>query len=471
MVKAKKKPDLTEGPIFSKMLLFTLPIMATALLQVFYNMADNIVVGSFSGDDLALAAVGSTSSLTSVVVSLLMGLATGAGVAVAQAYGAKDNERVSRSVHTAVTFSFILGIAFSTLAFILAEPLLTLLGTKSELYESALLYYRIICIGLPASTIYNFASAILRSCGDSRSPLYILSCSGLINVILNIFFVIVCKMTVDGVAIATVVSQYLAAAVFIIILLKNQSEPYALSMKKLGIDRSALARIIRLGLPAGLQSSLFGLTNAMLTGAVNTLPTTSISAKTIAFNIDGISYTAMNSFLHSTMAFVGQNYGAKKLDRIKKTTVCAIVQVTMFGIVMGALLLTFSDMIIGMYLDPMNPDYAVIVETTKALMTEILSIYFLCGIMDTLSGILRGLGNSMAPMVISIVGNVVIRAIWIYVFFPMEIFNDLCGLYYCYPITWIIVDISMLLVLMHTWKKIKAELGDSTEKEKAALNA
>lgn len=466
MALSNKKASFTEGPLFFRMLMFTLPIMLSGLLQVAYNMADNIVVGSFSGDDLALAAVGSTSSMTSIIVNLLVGLGTGAGVVIAQAFGSKDSERTEKSVHTAITFSVVAGLLFAVLTFAFSEPLLRLLNTKDELFASALLYFRWICIGIPASTIYNFSASVMRSVGNSKTPLYILMISGLVNVILNIFFVIVCHMTVDGVAIATVVSQYISAVWLILILISKRDEPYGLKVSKLGINAPLLAKIIRYGLPAGLQGALFGVSNAMLTSAVNSLPTTAVSAKTIAFNIDGIAYTAMNSYLHSAMTFIGQNYGAKRLDRIKKSAVYAIVQVTMLGVVIALILLGLSEPIISMYLDASNPDREVIMETTKGLMILILSLYWLCGIMDTLSGILRGLGNSLSPMLICVIGTLGIRAIWIYVFFPMPTFNNLNGLYYCYPITWIITILAMLAVLVYTAKKLSKnkEFMDAKDK-------
>lgn len=459
MKNVKTKTSLAEGPIFVRMILFTLPIILTGLLQVMYNMADNIVVGRFSGDELALAAVGSTSSLTTLIVNFLSGLATGAGVVIAQAYGARDTQRTSRSIHTAVVFSVVSGVAFAMLSFALASPALQLMKTKEEVFSRALSYFRIICIGIPASTVYNFGNAALRSVGNSKTPLYILSMSGIMNVVLNLFFVIVCGMAVEGVAIATVISQYASAVAVLTVLFRSKDETVRLDRRKLMMDRGSLTRILRFGLPAGIQGSLFSISNIMLTSAVNTLPTVDVSAKTIAFNIDGLVYTATNSYLHSTMTFVGQNYGAKKPERIKKSILYALLQVTVLGIALSQLIIYFAPEVVSLYIDPTDPNAAAVSASAVNLMHFILSIYFMCGIMETLSGALRGLGNSVAPMVISIIGTCVMRVVWIYIFFPMESFNSLVGLYYCYPISYVFTIVALVTTLIVTGKSLKKRLG------------
>ena len=240
MTAAKRQKSFTDGPIFFKLTLFALPIMLTGLLQVLYNTADNIIVGSFSGDELALGAVGSTASLTNLLVNLLIGMATGASVVISQSFGAKDYTRLSKTVHTAMTFAMIGGLVFCGLGLLISEPVLSLMGTKPELLSRATLYFRIICLGIPGSIIYNFAASILRAIGDSKTPLIVLSLSGLVNVGLNLFFVIVCKWSIVGVAIATIVSQYISATVLLVILVIRKKESYALHLKKLGIDGSKL---------------------------------------------------------------------------------------------------------------------------------------------------------------------------------------------------------------------------------------
>ena len=256
MAITKAKRDLTEGALFVPIISFVVPIILTGMLQIVYNMADNIVVGRYSGDPNALAAVGSTSSLSNLIVNLLMGISGGAGVVIAQSYGAKQYDRLSKAIHTSTVFSILGGIAFCLLGLLISRPALELMGTKEELIDSACLYMRIICLGIPGSAIYNFGAAALRSIGDSKTPLLILSSTGILNVLLNLLFVICFKMTVDGVALATITAQYVSAAVVILILFKRSDEPYSLKMNKMQIDGPSLKRILMLGIPTPIPSAL-----------------------------------------------------------------------------------------------------------------------------------------------------------------------------------------------------------------------
>lgn len=455
---AKTKRDLTEGPLFLPMISFVIPVILTGMLQMLYNMADNIVVGQFSGDGLALAAVGSTSSLSNLIINLLMGIAGGAGVVIAQSFGAKELDRLSRAVHTSVVFSLIGGIVFCIFGLLISGPALAIMDTKDELMSRALLYMRIICLGIPASAVYNFGAATLRSVGDSKTPLFILSCSGIINVLLNLFFVIVCKMSVEGVALATIAAQYISAVTVIIILFKRKNQPYALEANKLKIDGAILKRILTLGLPAGFQGTLFSISNIILTSGMNSLPTTDISGKTIAINIEGLVHTSMNSYLHAAMTFTGQNYGAKKPERIKKSIIYALIQVTVIGIVGGQLMNLFAEPLASLYIDPADPNREAVMAAALELMSFMLSVYFLCGIMDTLSGALRGLGYSIIPMVVSIGAICVLRAIWVFFVFPTEQFHSLIGIYTIYPISWSLGVIAMALTIIIVFKKVKSRL-------------
>lgn len=459
MTATRAKPSLTDGPIFSRMLLYALPIMLTGMLQLAYNIADNIIVGQFSGNPLALAAIGSTSSLGNLIINLLMGIAGGAGVVVAQSYGAKKLDTLSRAVHTAMIFALVGGLFFSAVGFALVRPALMLMQTKAEVLDFAVLYLRIICLGIPASAVYNFGAAILRSVGDSRTPLFVLSSSGIINVLLNLFFVIVCGMSVEGVAIATITAQYISAITVVIILFKRKSDPYAMSKDKMRIDYSLLAKILRLGLPAGLQSTLFSISNIILTSGINTLPTTDISAKTIAINIEGIVYSAMNSYLHASMTFAGQNYGAKKSDRIKKSVICAVGQVAIIGFVGGQIMILFAKELAGLYISPDDPYRAEIISATVELMKFMLTTYFLCGVMDALSGSLRGLGYSITPMVTSVGCICVLRSLWVFFVFPHPSFNSLIGIYTIYPISWLLAAIIMVFALIFAIGKIKKQFA------------
>ncbi len=468
----KPKHNFTQGPLFFRITLFSLPIMATGILQILYNMADNIVVGKYSGDDAALAAVGCTAALTNLIVNLLFGVASGTGVVIAQAWGAKDNERVSRAVHTAMSFSVIGGIAFMLIGLLVSRPALVLMGTNEEILDKADLYLKIICLGIPASSVYNFGASILRSTGDSKTPLYILASTGVVNVVLNLLFVIVFHMTVDGVAIATICAQYLSAVAVVLVLMNNKGESFCLCMRKLAIDKSILLRIFRYGIPTGIQGSFFSISNVMLASAANTFPTTTVSAKTIASNIDGITYTVMNCFSHAAMTFVGQNYGAGKYERAKKAVFYSLIQVVSVGLIISQTELLLGKELAWLFVDKENPDASIIIDTAVEIMKIILSTYFLCGVMEVISGAVRGMGYSLSPMLISLGGVCVFRIFWISVIFPMESMNNLFGLFSVYPVSWILTIAMQSVLLVLAFRKLKrlSLKRDGAELAKKELN-
>ena len=327
---------------------------------------------------------------------------------------------------------------------------------------------RIICAGIPAMSVYNFGAATLRSVGDSRTPLLILSASGLCNVLLNLFFVIVCKMSVGGVAFATISSQYISAVAVIMVLIRRTDMPYTLNKSMLKIDGDILKEILRLGLPAGFQGTLFSISNILLTSGMNTLATTDISGKTIAINIEGLVHTSMNSYLHAAMTFTGQNYGARKPERIKKSILYAIIQVSFVGIVGGQLLNLFARPLASLYIDAADPNKEAVLEAAVQLMGFMLSVYFMCGLMDTLSGALRGLGYSMIPMIVSIGAICVLRAIWVFFVFPTEKFHSLIGIYTIYPISWFLGLSALAIALLVLFKKVKSKLSNEAEGEATA---
>ncbi len=454
MINNKKLP-LTEGPIFIRMTLFALPIMLTGILQILYSMADNIVVGQFSGDVNALGAVGSTSTLNSLILTLLLGISVGTSVVVAQAYGAKNERVVSRAVHTALTFSLIGGIAFMIIGLLVSRPVLVLMGTRPVLLDGAVLYFRIICLGIPASAVYNFAAGILRSVGDSKTPLIILASTGLVNVGLNFFFVCACGMSVEGVAIATISSQYLSAIVSIYVLWKRRAECYGFSFKRICMDGTQLKRILRLGIPSGLQSAMFSISNILLVSGINTLGDHAIKANTIAGNIDAITYIACNAFSAAAMTFSGQNYGAGKFDRVKKTVVYGLIQVTVFGVAFGQLLLLFADQLSSLYIAADDPNRAEILALTEGVLFLLLNVYFICGLMDVMAGVLKGLGYSLAPMIISVICICGIRIVWRYAAFPLDAFNTIEGIYLSYPISWSVAFICYLTLYIIVRRKVK----------------
>lgn len=457
----KKNVDATEGPIFSKMVAFVIPLMLTNLIQQLYSMADSIVVGRFSGDPNALAAIGSTSTFVALFTALMTGFAAGTSVVVSRSFGARDNKSLSKAVHTSVLFGLFVGLSFALIAFISAEPMLYLLDTKSELIYKARMYIWVICIGMPAQAVYNFGASALRSVGDSKTPFIALTASGILNVLLNLLFVIVFKLSILGVAIATVMAHYVSATVVIATLMVRKTEPYSLSLKKLAIDGIILKKILHLGVPAAIQGALFSVTNLFLIAALNQFPTAVVSARTIATNIDVLLSTAINTYLHVTMTFTGQNFGARKPDRIKKSLMYALIQVVTIGVVVGQVMLFFYEPLVNMYLAPDDPNRAEVLVAAKEIMTVMLSSYFIGASSEALSGFLRGLGESILPMIVSIGGICVFRLIWINFIYPS--LNTLTWLYMVYPISWSLTTLGLALMSVWAWKK--KSIGKLTSEE------
>ena len=452
--KALKK-NFTSGPLFWRLTTYSIPIMLTGLLQILYGVADNVVVGQFSGDDLALAAISATGSLTNTIINLMLGFSLGAGILIAQYYGAKNYDSLSRAVHTSMAFSVLLGIAMTVLGLAIHVPILRLLNVPDELMENSALYLKIILIGIPAQAIYNFAASILRSVGDSKTPLVILAASGIINVILNVLFVVTFKMSVSGVAIATVISQYASAlAVVVIFLLRNTS--YRLSPGKLKIELKILKRITVLGLPSAIQSAAFNLSGMVLTGSVNELGSVTIYAFGVSNQIEAIAYSIMNSYQIAAMTFTAQNYGALEIKRIKKVILYSLFWVTLVGILMGQLVLLLSEPLANLYVSSDNVLKAEIIEATKPMLAVILYTYFLCGMMNVMTGVVRGLGHSILSMVICVACVVGGRLIWLLIIYPLEPFyKNTFWLLFAFPFSWVIAGIIFTCILIGLWKKLK----------------
>ena len=458
----RKSVDATEGPIFSKMVAFVIPLMLTNLMQQLYSMADSMVVGKFSGDNQALAAIGSTSTFIALVTALFTGFAAGASVVASRAFGARDNDRLSKATHTAICFGALVGVFLSICALLASEPLLLLLGTKQELMPKALTYVRIVFIGTPAIATYNFGAAILRSVGDSQTPFYTLTASGILNVVLNFVFVVGFGMSVEGVAIGTVAAQYLSAIVVIIVLTKRRDEAYSLSPQNLKIDKDTLKTILKMGVPAAIQGALFGITNLVLIRALNDFPVPVLSARTIATSIDVLLSTAMNTYLHVAMTFTGQNLGAGKPDRIKKSLFIALAQVVTIGVVVGQIMIIFYEPLASLYISADDPDRTAVLAAAKVIMTIMLSSYLIGAINEVLSGFLRGLGYSLQPMLISIGGICVFRLFWINFVFPG--IGELWSLYLVYPISWTLTSLGLLAVILIIWKRVVGRIKQTAEK-------
>ena len=431
--------------------------MLMGILQLLYNAADLIVVGNFGGDKTAIGAIGSTSSLISLTVNLFMGLSVGTNVTCAKYFGAKNNEKISKVVHTSILLSLIMGIGLGALGFIFADDLLTLMKNDLELSR---VYLKIYFIGMPFNLVYNFAAAVLRAVGDTKRPLYFLSIAGLVNIILNIISVVVFKMGVAGVAYATIASQFVSCILIMITLCKTK-ECYRFSFNQLKINKRELFEILKIGLPAGIQSSIFSISNVIIQTSINRFNYIVMNGNTAASSVEDFVYVSMESVYHASLPFTSQNVGAKKTDNIKKITAYSLIIVTLIAVIFGGTLFIFGKQALSIYTKV--PDE---IEVGYIRLHYLCLPYFLCGIMDVMVGILRGMGYSTLPMIISIIGICGFRISWIYGYFYQHTnftdYKDLNLLYVSYPISWIItflVQLTCYLILSKTrFKQIENDL-------------
>ena len=457
MHRLKKTVDMTEGPFFKKMVVFAIPLIITGLLQCFYNAADLVIVGQFRGD-IAVAAVGSTGALTNLVLGLFMGLSVGAGVAVAHHIGAKEMNDVRKVVHTSILLSAILGVIIGAVGFVFAEDLLRLMGTQSEpvdVLTPATLYIRIIFLGVPGSMVYNYAASMIRSAGDSKRPLIFLSISGVVNVVLNIILVTVFGMSVEGVAIATITAQYLSATMAVVYLTKTNG-PLKLSLRELRISGSKVKKILYIGIPSGLQSSLFSLSNVLIQSSINSFGDQVVAGSAATSSIEGFLYIAMNAIYHVALTFIGQNVGARKFKNIRTLTAYSTVIVTIVGLLCAGAVLLFHEFLVGLYVE--SP------EAMDAALTRlyiIVPLYFLCGYMEVFCGALRALDRSMTAMIISLCGACGLRILWIQTIF--RFFTTPESVYISYPVSWILTAGCHLLFVVLTAKKLLKEHKENQE--------
>ena len=429
---AKKQIDMTEGPILGRMILFTLPVLATGVLQLLFNASDLAVVGQFGGADsqIEVGAVGSCGALINLIVNLFMGLAVGAGVIAAQDIGAKRYEAVHKLADTALTVSLIGGVAVGVFGFFATEPLLRLMGTTKEILPSAVLYIKAYFTGMPGCLLYNYLAAIQRSGGDTKHPLLFLAISGVANVGLNILMVAGFKLGALGVGIATSASQYIAAAAILIFMLREEG---CCRVTGFALDGERLKKMVLIGLPAGLQGTLFSLSNVIIQSSINAYGTYVVAGNAAGSNLDGFLYIAMNSVYTAALTFVGQNVGAGKYARIKKISFLCVGLVTFIGVSLGVVLVVFGEKLLLIFATGENKDAVV-----KAGMNRLLvmgTTYFLCGLMDVGCGIMRGMGKTILPMIVSLVGSCLFRIVWIATVCPLFPGNIL-ALYISYPISW-----------------------------------
>jgi putative MATE family efflux protein len=446
MILRSRNMDMCSGPLFSKILIFSLPIMAMNILQLLFNTADMVVVGRFSGSE-ALAAVGATGPLINLIVNLFMGLSVGTSVMVAQDCGAGKPAAVSKSVHTSIAISIIGGLIVMVLGIILCEPLLEMMGTPEDIFDLSVLYMKIYFVSMPASMVYNFAAAILRAVGDTRRPMYYLMITGILHVIFNLFFVIVLHMSIDGVAWATVISQYLSVLLIMMCLYKSEGAIRFIP-RKMRIDRQKLKDIVRIGLPAGLQGLLFSISNVLIQSAVNSFGSTMVAASSAAGNVESYIGTTMNAYYNAAITFTGQNMGAKKYDRID--TVAKVCTVLIFAtwIILGGATVLLGRPLLGIYTS--DPE---IIKLGMMRINVMMAAYFTCGMMNAYPGLTRGMGYSILPMLCTLVGACLMRILWLATFFtwyPTEIM-----LFACYPVTWGLAGLGQVGIFFYARRQIR----------------
>lgn len=438
--------DMCNGPITGKMLRFALPLMLSSMLQLLFNAADIIAVGKF-GSEHSLAAVGSNTALINLLTNLFIGLSIGANVLVARFYGAKNGEELNETVHTAMLLSLISGLILTAIGVIFARYFLIWMKTPTEILDLATTYLKIYFLGMPAMMIYNFGSAILRAIGDTKRPLYFLAAAGVINIILNLLLVVVFRLDVKGVGIATVISQTVSAILIIRCLAKSNGD-IKLELKKLRLSRGKVGAILRIGLPAGLQGSIFSLSNVVIQSSVNLFGPIVVKGNSAAQNLEGFVYFSMNAFHHATLSFTSQNMGAKKYDRLGKILKNGLCLAILFGAGFGGTVILFGRNLLSIYT---NDSAAISAGMTRLYI--ITGTYTLCGIMDVMVGAIRGIGYTVLPTIVSLIGACALRLVWLATVFRIPKFHTINTVYLSYPITWLVTIIAHVICYIIIRKK------------------
>lgn len=455
-LKAKQyEMDMCSGSIWKKMLCFTLPLMASSMLQLLFNAADIIVVGKFAGDN-SLAAVGSNTALINLLVNLFVGLSIGANVAAAKYYGSKNEADLQKTVHTAIAISLSSGFLLTIVGVLGAKQMLIWMQTPKEVLPLATTYLRIYFLGMMPTMLYNFGSALLRSIGDTKRPLYYLLTAGIINVVLNLVFVIGMHLDVAGVAIATVLSQIVSAGLILRCLIREPGSIH-LNFHQIRIDREKLWFILKIGLPAGFHGVIFALSNVVIQSSVNSFGNIVVAGNSAAANLEGFVYMAMNAFYQATISFVSQNFGAGQYRRIRRITLTGELFVTMVGLILGNLLVLFGGSLLKIY----SNDSAVIAAGMIRL-GIISRTYALCGMMDVLVGALRGMGYSVVPMLVSLFGVCGLRLLWLATGFQSPAFHRIEMVYLAYPVTWIVSIAALVVCYFWVSRKIHRAIPTST---------
>ncbi len=469
MVQTKKIRDFTEGPILTQIIKFAIPLMITGVMQLLFNTADTIVVGRWGGDtpeacETALAAVGSCGSLINMIVIIFSGISSGAGVSVAQAIGAKKLDEIGRIVHTSVLFAAILGVLILPVGFFAARPALIAMGTDPEVLNQAVPYMMAYFCGIPASMVYNYCASILRSSGETVRPLRYLFVAGVINICFNLIAVLVFRLGAVGVGIATAAANWVACGLILRYMLTTDME-YRLDLRKLSIDGAALKKILRIGIPTGIQGFVFTISHVLIQSSVNFFGKAVVAGNAAAANLDGYTYQPMYAFYQAAVTFVGQHKGARKYQRMKKCILYCVLCVVVVGAAVGWITFALGKPLLSLYV----PDNAVAIEAGLTRMMICTSVYFFCGLMDVGSGIMRGLGHSTTSAITSLVGSVAFRIFWILVIFAQ--YHSLVVLYLSYPIAWILTAsahfLFFFIVLRREERVLRASGGTEENAERA----
>lgn len=443
--------DFTSGPIGVKMLKFALPLMFSSILQLLFNAADIIVVGKFAGDE-CVAAVGSTTSLINLIVNLFIGLSVGANVMVANYFGARKLKDLSETVHTAISVSVVAGILLSAVGFFFAPEILEIMNTPDDVIGLSSVYVKTYFMGMPFMMLYNFSAAILRAVGDTKRPLYFLTSAGIINVVLNLFFVIFFKWNVFGVALATIISQAVSALLVVRCLMKEESE-LKLSLRKLHIHKDKILRMMQIGIPSGIQGMMFSISNVIIQSSINTFDTAVVAGSAASTSVEGFAFTSINAFHQSAVSFAGQNKGAGKYDRINKILYTAWGFALVTAVLYALAFIIFDNQLIDLYVEGAD-----VIKAGVERLNIIAWSYLICGFMDVTVGVIRGLGYSLMPTIVSLLGVCGIRILWVATVFSMEQYHFVETIYYSYPISWAITFLAHFCCYIYIKHRIRQKL-------------
>ena len=451
------KPDknyMLSGPLLPGIIRYTIPVILTGLLQMLFNSADMVVVGRFCGS-ISVAAVGATGAITRLIINLFIGISTGAGVVIARSIGAGEEGAIHRAVHTAVLTALGGGVILTAIGMPLARPLLTMMETPENVLPLSVIYMQIIFAGMTFTMLYNFCAAILRAAGDTQSPLRYLTIAGVMNVALNVFFVTVLDMNVAGVALATILSQGFSAVSLLVVLMRR-TDACRFVFSRMRIYKAQLLEMIRIGIPAGLQSSLFSISNVLVQSSINSFGDVVMSGHSSAQNIDNIVWMITNSFHQTAVNFVGQNSGAKQYKRVGQVMWRTLVAMVVTGLVSGLLMIAFAPQLLSIYIT----DSPAAIEYGVLRMTIFCSTYWVCGLMDVMVGGIRGMGVSVPPMVVSILGICGLRVLWITTIFKIPEYHTLTSLYASYPISWGITFFLQLAIFLSVYRSRRRQFPE-----------